>query len=221
MERKSNELPILIGQNGPLNGHKWIINDSLMIGRDPECDIVIPDRQVSRFHAKIYPTNSDVVLEDLQSKNGTYCNRKQVEYKEILLEGYIIQIALAQEFVYLSSDATMPMNSEIISDRIKNHLLMIDKKSRRVWIKNIEVTPALSAPQYKLLEVLNDANEKVISRSEIIAYVWGEDEALGVSDQAVDALVRRLRDRIKEVDHQHNYIVTVRGHGLRLDNPIE
>ena len=37
--------------------------------------------------------------------------------------------------------------------------------------------------------------------------------------QALDALVRRLRDRLATIDSGHSYIVTVRGHGLRLDNP--
>jgi DNA-binding response OmpR family regulator len=35
----------------------------------------------------------------------------------------------------------------------------------------------------------------------------------------MDALVRRLRDRLAELDPAHLYIETVRGHGLRLDNP--
>jgi len=41
----------------------------------------------------------------------------------------------------------------------------------------------------------------------------------GVSQQAIDALVRRLRDRLFELDAEHQYVVTVRGHGFRLDNP--
>jgi DNA-binding response OmpR family regulator len=32
-------------------------------------------------------------------------------------------------------------------------------------------------------------------------------------------LLRRLRDRISAIDPSHNYIVTVRGHGVRMDNP--
>ena len=44
---------------------------------------------------------------------------------------------------------------------------------------------------------------------------------MGVSEQAIDALVRRLRDRLAEVDGSHQYIVTVRGHGFKLDNPSE
>jgi DNA-binding response OmpR family regulator len=39
-----------------------------------------------------------------------------------------------------------------------------------------------------------------------------------VSEQAIDALVRRLRDRLAELDPDHRYVVTVRGHGFRLEN---
>ncbi|NJC95404.1 MAG: winged helix-turn-helix domain-containing protein, partial [Anaerolineae bacterium] len=41
----------------------------------------------------------------------------------------------------------------------------------------------------------------------------------GVSVQALVALIRRLRDRIAAIDPTHQYIDTVRGHGIRLDNP--
>ncbi|MCK4725394.1 MAG: winged helix-turn-helix domain-containing protein, partial [Anaerolineales bacterium] len=59
-----------------------------------------------------------------------------------------------------------------------------------------------------------------VSRKELIISVWGEEQALMVSDQALDALVRRLRERLRESKSDHAFIVTVRGHGLRLDNPL-
>jgi DNA-binding winged helix-turn-helix (wHTH) protein len=66
---------------------------------------------------------------------------------------------------------------------------------------------------------LYDKQGEVVPRPELIAAVWGEDEAAGVSDQALDALIRRLRDRLASIDPTHQYIDTVRGHGIRLDNP--
>ncbi|HNW14325.1 MAG TPA: helix-turn-helix domain-containing protein, partial [Anaerolineaceae bacterium] len=64
----------------------------------------------------------------------------------------------------------------------------------------------------------NQAGE-VVTREALIRKTWEEDEATGVSDQALDALIRRLRERLAELDQKHQYIVTVRGHGLRLENP--
>ena len=59
----------------------------------------------------------------------------------------------------------------------------------------------------------------MVTRAELVEQVWSEEEAVGVSEQALDALIRRLRDRLAAVDSTHSYITTIRGHGLRLDNP--
>jgi DNA-binding response OmpR family regulator len=59
----------------------------------------------------------------------------------------------------------------------------------------------------------------VVTRADLVAEVWGDEQSAGVTDQALDALVRRLRERIAALDSTHQYITTVRGHGIRLDNP--
>ena len=51
----------------------------------------------------------------------------------------------------------------------------------------------------------------------IVDVVWPGTDGIGVTEQAIDALVRRLRDRLAELD-EYEYVVTVRGHGFRLDN---
>jgi pSer/pThr/pTyr-binding forkhead associated (FHA) protein len=221
MQRTGAEQPVFIGQSGPLNGERFMIGRDLTIGRDPSCDIVIPDRQVSRFHARLIPGPNGVKMEDLGSKNGTYINGKKLEDPQYLQDGDLIQVALVQSFVFLSSDATMPIEGLMPAQRERFGRLYLDNRSRRVWIGKQEVVPPLSAPQFRLLQLLYDQQGKVVSRSELVSVVWSDEEAEGVSDQALDALVRRLRDRLAMIDPSHTYLVTVRGHGLRLDNPPE
>ena len=72
------EDPVLIATEGPLNGQQWILKGQLLIGRDGGCDIVIPDRQVSRQHARVTNTGKGILLEDLGSKNGTFVNNQPV-----------------------------------------------------------------------------------------------------------------------------------------------
>lgn len=127
----------------------------------------------------------------------------------------MVQIALAQNFQYLTSDATMPLSDEAR----RNGRLMMDPRSRRVWINQQQLVPPLSAQQFKLLWILYENQGQVISRADLISVVWGEEQSAGVSDQALDALIRRLRDRLAALDPAHQYIDTVRGHGVRLDNP--
>ncbi len=90
-----------------------------------------------------------------------------------------------------------------------------DQSVLRVNILN----PPLSLAQFRLLQLLDEADGAVCSRDEIVEVVWPGTEGIGVSEQAIDALVRRLRDRLAELD-SHNYVVTVRGHGFRMDNPL-
>lgn len=221
MDKFNADVPVIIGQAGPLNGQRWTIDKVLVVGRDSGCDLVIPDRQVSRYHARITREPNGVRLEDLVSKNGTYCNSQRIDEPIYLQDGDVVQIALVQSFVFLSSDATMPMEGSRIVLRQKTGRLFLDNRSRRVWVAQQEVIPPLSAPQFRLLQVLYDQQGKVVSRQDLVTTVWGDDEAAGVSEQALDALVRRLRDRLAALDSTHMYIITVRGHGLRMDNPAE
>jgi DNA-binding response OmpR family regulator len=57
-----------------------------------------------------------------------------------------------------------------------------------------------------------------VSREEIVNAVWGEQEAVGVTEQALDALVRRLRGRLNKIDPTHDYVLTVRGVGFKFEN---
>jgi len=218
MEKDNTEYPVLIAQTGPLNGERWMIHETLMIGRDGSCDIIIPDRQVSRYHARLMSAPDGVILEDLGSKNGTFCNGAKIEEPLVLQDSDLVQVALVQAFVFLSSDATMPLEPGGVPAGEHSGRLFLEPRSRRVWIGQQELVPPLSAPQFRLLQVLYDQQERVVSRQELITAIWGDQEAVGVSEQALDALVRRLRDRLGVVDPDHGFIITVRGHGLRLDN---
>jgi DNA-binding response OmpR family regulator len=114
---------------------------------------------------------------------------------------------------FVGADATLPLELDG-----PNRGLRIDQAARKVFIGGHELTPPLSLAQYRLLELLASQEGQVVSRDAIVVTVWPEEEAMGVSEQAIDALVRRLRDRIAAVDPDHAYIVTVRGHGFRMEN---
>jgi DNA-binding winged helix-turn-helix (wHTH) protein len=224
MAPDSNDLPILVAQTGPLDGQRWMVESTLVVGREPGCEITVPNREVSRYHARFTLTSQGVTIEDLGSKNGTHCNGQPVSEPILLQDGDIVQIALAQQFLYLGSDvtATIPLESgemELPGYQPLVGRLKLDKRSRRVWIGNTEILPPLSVSQFHLLELLYEHQGRVVERHELISNVWGDEEAVGVSEQALDALVRRLRDRLAAVDPTHSYIITMRGHGIRLDNP--
>ncbi|NIS81474.1 MAG: hypothetical protein GTO14_15010 [Anaerolineales bacterium] len=98
--------------------------------------------------------------------------------------------------------------------------LKMDPQAHRVTVGGVEIDPPLSPPQYRLLDLLYRNGDRVVTRDEIAEFVWPGTMGVGVSNQAIDALVRRLRDRIASVEPEKDYIITVRGRGFRLHNPI-
>ena len=94
---------------------------------------------------------------------------------------------------------------------------MVDLTTHRVFVKGKEIVPALSREQYELLAHLYENAGKLCTREEMVRRVWPDAELAGVSEEALDSLVHRLRDRLREGGATGRLIVTVRGHGLRLD----
>ena len=223
MSHNTEEIPVIIGLEGELDGRRWMLHSSLVFGRNDNCDVTIPNRQVSRRHAIIDLTPNGIILEDLHSKNGTHHNGKSITEPVTLSDGDLIHIALAQKFVFISADATLPLDPDDKLDEVEvtKGRLRLEVRSRRVWIGDIEILPPLSASQFRLLKTLYQSQGQLVSRQEVMSSVWGQEEAVGISEQALDALVRRLRERLFNVDPTHAYVVTVRGHGLRLENPAD
>jgi len=209
-------VPMLVAYEGELAGQRWLLEeDSMLLGRGSDCDVVLPERQVSRHHARITRISDGMYeLRDLGSKNGTCINGEEIiNQSRVLRDGDEIQIALCVKLGFVGADATLPLMADG-----PDRGLHVDRASRRVFVNGQELSPPLSIAQYRLLTALLDAKGRVVSREEITAAVWGEEAAEGVSEQAIDALVRRLRERLAAVDPDFDYVVTVRGHGFMLEN---
>jgi pSer/pThr/pTyr-binding forkhead associated (FHA) protein len=183
----------------------------MTIGRHDSCDVFLPDRRVSRFHARITRQGKSFILEDLGSKNGTFVNGAPITSPYTLKDGDEIAIAFAFKLLFVDSGATAPLAPE-------EPILKLDKSTRKVWVRGKELSPPLSPLQFRLLELLYEASGRVVSREEIAQALWPEAHA-GVTDQAIDAIIHRLRERLASLDPNAKFIETVRGHGFRLFTP--
>jgi tetratricopeptide (TPR) repeat protein len=72
---------------GPDIGTEWAFKQpEIVLGRDEECELVMPDIGVSRRHAKISLENNNFILTDFGSGNGTYLNGVRIQ-RESLASG--------------------------------------------------------------------------------------------------------------------------------------
>jgi DNA-binding winged helix-turn-helix (wHTH) protein len=219
MSESSKDRPILIIHDDRVQDQQvTLAQDNITVGRGEECDVVLPERQVSRQHVRIYKDDDAYYVEDLESKNGTWVNGQQLKGTRRLYDGDKIDLALAVHLEFIGSGATAPLAFEVPMN-ITGGRLRLDRDARRVFINDSEIDPPLSPPQYRLLEMLYNNAGRICTRDNVIETVWPDAIGEGVSEQAIDALVRRLRDRLAEVDPNWQYIITVRGHGFRLNNP--
>jgi len=215
------EVAILILQE---DNQRWPLNkERLTIGRSPDCDIILPDRVVSRRHACIERRDGEYYIVDDDSKNGTFVNGKPVTEPRRLIDGDEIQVALRFRLTFVDAGATAPLSMDEPVTQPEPEPepagLHLDATRRTVSVAGRVLEPPLSVAQYRLLHALVQVQGAVVTRDEIVHVVWPEAHGEGVSEQAIDALVRRLRERLAEVDPAHQYIVTVRGHGFRFENP--
>ncbi len=70
---------LLVNVKPEVNEKHPLLGESMMVGRDRSCSIVLAHPAVSRRHAKITLSGTTCVLEDLKSANGTYVNNTRVE----------------------------------------------------------------------------------------------------------------------------------------------
>ncbi len=204
----------LIVMHGEEETQEWSlpVGGELVAGRDASCAMHLPDRQISRRHAIFRRSAEGVSVEDLQSKNGTWVNGVQVQTATVLSDGDEVSIAARYKVYFVDAEATAP----IVFDR---RGLRIDHETLMVYVNGEIVDPPLSGPQYELLKQLFDAGGSLVPRDTIVGHVWPDADPGGVSEDALDALVRRLRMRLGEHDDEHQYIVTVRGYGFRMEMP--
>jgi DNA-binding response OmpR family regulator len=191
----------------------WILDKPIIaIGRWEDNDVIIPDRWVSRHHAEVRREGTRYVLHDLGSKNGLFLNGKPVVEPQPLENGDRIQLSPQYSLGFVDSEATAPLLQGQRSVRV-------DAEACRVWVSGIELDPPLSSAQFVLLHALVRSPGIVHSRDELRAIAWPGESPAGISDEAVNSLIRRLRRRLMEVDPGHRYIYAVRGHGFKFEQP--
>lgn len=192
-----------------MKGRFLLENAEMILGRDPTCQIVLTLPPISRRHAAIRHGARGYSLFDLGSANGTSLNGSAVGEKALSLHpGDVIELAGAVRLHFEQSPgeaAALILDSSV----------WIDAASREVYVDGNLVQPALSPAQYTLLNALYQGNGRLLSRSEIIAAVWPGVDPAGVSDEAVDGLVKRLRQRLRSAQGG-DLLQSVRGRGLRL-----
>jgi HD-GYP domain-containing protein (c-di-GMP phosphodiesterase class II)/pSer/pThr/pTyr-binding forkhead associated (FHA) protein len=85
----------------------------IQLGRDSSSDVALEDDEVSRCHARIKQRGRLFIIEDRESRNGTYVNGDRI-LNSILKSGDKVLLG-ATELTFISSSSQIELTSDIIN----------------------------------------------------------------------------------------------------------
>jgi len=197
----------------------------LVIGRGDKADLRLVDDGISRDHAQIINENGRMVLEDMGSTNGTFCNGARVtrqslaEGDKILLGSTTIlkfsyQDQLEEAFQRQMSESalrdgmTRAYNKRYFSERIESELQYSLRHTAPLSLifldidhfKRINDVHGHQAGDYVLVQLAALAMS-MLAEDEVLARYGGEEFAIvarGMDATAAEALSERLRAAVEE-----------------------
>jgi pSer/pThr/pTyr-binding forkhead associated (FHA) protein len=106
-------------------------NRPVTIGRSPDNDLPVDNLAVSTYHARVYYEGGRLVVEDLESLNGTFVNDLRVE-RATLHDGDSIWIGKHHIKVDATADTAIPLDTgrKAVAPKI-NETMVLDTKARR------------------------------------------------------------------------------------------
>ena len=102
-------MAFLTANNGPQAGRRYELDrPESVLGRHPECDVVIDVGAVSRHHCKIIAEGERYKVEDLNSRNGTFVDEVVIEGPQLLEPGAQVRVC---DVVFTFRDIEPPPSS--------------------------------------------------------------------------------------------------------------
>ena len=218
-------VPTLVVLSGSNVGEMYRLEkDQMIIGRGDKVDLRLVDEGISREHARLSKADGRVVLEDLGSTNGTYCNGQRVarhplaEGDKILIGSTTIlkfsyQDKLDEMFQRQMSESalrdglTRAYNKRYFSDRIESEFQYALRHTRPLSLIFLDID------HFKKINDVHghQAGDLVLAQlSMLVMTMLGEDETLaryggeefaivarGIDLEAGAALSERLRAAIE------------------------
>ncbi|KPA13564.1 maltooligosyl trehalose synthase [Candidatus Magnetomorum sp. HK-1] len=107
---------------------------TISIGKNEDNDIVIASNYVSAFHAKVIITQDEIILEDLNSSNGTYVNGLKIVAQSITFDdnvtlGKTTVFDLSELREFIEEDQVSSQNHIEADNIMKNEDKYVDQKS--------------------------------------------------------------------------------------------
>lgn len=165
---------------GPDSGKRYALPaERMVLGRHPDCDIVVDFGAVSRQHAQILRVGENYFVEDLRSRNGTFVNDQLIEGRRQLNHGDRLRICDLTFSFFDRENGSGPDGSALTGDSSMSVMLEDLVASNSTIMSKLEVSTGSSHvrieanPQAKLRAVLeiNQSLSKALAMEDVLPKV--------------------------------------------------
>ena len=169
-------------------------------------DFLLSHRQIRGVLTELYnylTPHEKSLLQNLGNANEA---TDELKYLNLigLIKNNAIAIPLLEEFM---------KQQELGTDET----LTFDEERNEISKGNTEITDQLTPSEFRLLKYLIINKGKVCEKEELINNVWKDSKTQeGVTDQALDQIIYRLRKKIEADPNNPQFITTIKGRGIKL-----
>jgi len=141
--------------------------------------------------------------------NNKFDNKQALDYlkKMGIIKDHKIQIPLFERHI----------KSHIGKFQQDTKKILYDENTNSIKMGEILLSDQLTSSEFRLLKYLLQNADRIAGRDEIINVVWSSVKSTaGITDQAVDQLIFRVRRKIEEDPNNPVHLLTVKGRGFRF-----
>ena len=182
-----------------------VCQGQVVVGRNPEVDLQLVHPMVSRRHAEItFEESGCFLVSDLGSSNGTVINDELLQDASKRVEGRVV-VQIGPYILRLSTNADVEAETFMADQRQQPlNRVSLDRSQRVLIVDGKIAVERLTGLEFKLLEVLTDAESKLVENQALGDAVWGA----GLWDTyMLHNLVRRVRRKLEEKNLEADEII--------------
>ncbi|MGI8420546.1 MAG: winged helix-turn-helix domain-containing protein [Candidatus Levyibacteriota bacterium] len=144
---------------------------------------------------------------------------KESSFTDVEITSYLEGVGLIQQNKIQIPLLTTYIHSE--SPQIINvaKKIVYNQNTDTIQKGDIILSDQLTSAEFRLLRYLLQHEERITEREDLIDVVWeGNKSTAGITDQAVDQLIFRVRHKIEEDANHPTHLITVKGRGFKFSS---
>ena len=201
-------------------------------------DLTSGHGKLTRLSIEAYLSENNETMEQLSNLSSFFLSKSKI--KTLFLEIWKSLTPSEQQYLansnqqlassYLedvhlldNNKITIPLFEKYIQERktelteISGGKLALDPQTNEIKRGEVIISDSLTSSEFKLLKFLLQNEGKILERDEIVNAVWGDlSSTAGVTEQALDQLIFRVRKKIENNPNNPTHIQTVKGRGFKF-----